>query len=178
MTGIKETPIDDARRECGLCIQGNYTRPMWLNGLGSEAQLMSRPPANNPWIVFDYEVEMFSSMIALLQTGYPDFAKLPHNVRNAVVESALLHTRQLVEILLSRGHQRDDINLSELSGDFVPTRRDELEALYGGSSSVDSPCWTINKRLAHATTHRGSNYDYADVLNLLVPLIADIIREV
>src|SRR5262249_51389682 len=86
--------------------------------------------------------------------------------------------RQLVDILLSRGGDADDLNLSKLVPAFEPSRLGELRTLYGGRWMVGSPCWTLNKRLAHPTSHRGESYDYSSLLNQLSPLLADIVREV
>lgn len=139
---------------------------------------MSLSVAGDPWEVFGYEVEMFHAMCSLLRAGNTDYAGLSHHVRNALVESALLHTRQLVDILLSRGSDPDDINLSGLIPGFAPAKLDELQSLYGKRSIVGSPCWTLNKRLAHPTTHRGASFDYSVLLNRLAPVISVIIREV
>jgi len=134
--------------------------------------------APDPWVVFDYEADMFFAMCGLLQEGDTVYAALPGPVRNAVVESGLLHTRQLIDVLLSRGNDPDDINLSGLLPGFQPARLDELRQVYGSRNLIDSPCWTMNKRLAHATSHRGASYDYTSLLRQLVPLLADIVRDV
>jgi hypothetical protein len=132
----------------------------------------------DPWEVFDYEADMFIEMCALLETGNPEYAALSPSLKNAVVESALLHTRQLIDIVLSRGRQPDDINLTCLLPGYQLPQIDELRNVYGNYSLNGSPCWTINKRLAHATSHRGSSYDYTTLLNQLVPIVSQIINEV
>src|SRR6516225_4499627 len=94
----------------------------------------------NCWVIFDYEAEMFFTMCSLLVTGNKELAGLSHHVRNAIVESALLHTRQLVDILLSRGSGDDDINLTTLLGTSQPAQLEELRQAYGNRNTVDSPC--------------------------------------
>jgi len=132
---------------------------------------------NDPWVVFDYETDMFFGLCGLLPTGNEEYAALPHRVRNAVVESALLHCRQLAEILLSSGTRADDINVNRLIPNCQPARLHEFEQAYGKQNSVGSPCWTINKFMAHPTNNRSTSHDYSAVLNQLAPLIADIVNE-
>src|SRR5205814_906566 len=128
-------------------------------------QVMSSPAsANEPWVVFDYEADMFLEMCKLLVANNQEFSSLSGHVRNAVVESALLHTRQLVDILLSRGSESDDINLATLVANDQPARLDELRRAYGNRNTVSSPCWTINKMLAHPTALRSSSFDYSNIL--------------
>src|SRR5207244_872549 len=126
---------------------------------------MSTAASNDPWVVFEYEADMFFAMCDLLRSGNQVFAALPHHVRNAVVESALLHTRQLADILLSRGTRTDDINLNALIPNLRPARLAELRQLFGTQNTSGCPCWTINKMLAHPTTRRSARYDYTNVLN-------------
>lgn len=131
-----------------------------------------------PWVVFDYEVEQFHAMCKLLETGNEEYAALSLHLQNAVVESVLLHTRILVDILRSNGTYADDIKLSALLPSFTSEILTQLKTLYGKSGTENSPCWTINKYLAHPTSHRGSEYDYTDLLSQLAPLILLIVQEV
>jgi len=62
------------------------------------------------WEVYEYEVSMFNHMLQFGATV--EYQKLPQPMRNAIVESMLLHLRILVDILLSRGSGNDDINLT------------------------------------------------------------------
>lgn len=135
------------------------------------------PTPNAPWVVFEYEVDQFTSMLALLQSGNQEYAAFSKPVQNAVVESALLHMRQLADIFLSRSPELDDIKLKDLVSD-EPTHLDELRKVYGSRNVASSPCQILNKRLAHPTTFRSDDYDYSDLLNKLTPLLVDIIQEV
>ncbi|MCR4411674.1 MAG: hypothetical protein NUV77_04515 [Thermoguttaceae bacterium] len=129
-------------------------------------------------MVFDYEVMMFRKMCSLLANGNQEYADLSWYVKNAVTESAILHTRQLADILLSRGSQPDDINLQTLLPGFQPQGLNTLRQHYGDNRTANTPCWTINKRLAHATSQRGDSFDYSSLLNGLVPLLEGILVEV
>ncbi len=133
---------------------------------------------NDPWVVFDYEVDMFRNLCALLATGNPQYQLLSHYIQNAIVESAVLHTRILVDILLSRGSHSDDINLSELVPGFECPEIDQLRQTYGHRNDDNTPCWAFNKMLAHATGERTDSFDYSAPLNLLAPLINNIVDRI
>jgi hypothetical protein len=121
---------------------------------------------------------MFCIMCALLEDGNHEYAQLPAPVKNAVTESALLHTRQLADILLSRHPKPDDITLETLLSGFEPQGLAKLRGRYGNRQTANTPCWTINKRLAHAACQRGNSFDYSSLLNGLVPLLESIVAEV
>lgn len=124
------------------------------------------------WRILDYEVQMF------LGTGHLRSLRIEGNneaqlIRNALVESSLLHIRILTDIFLSRGKQPDDITLEVLGFDSnanEPTLAENIKKLamaYGKASDRESNCWIINKRLAHPTTHRTKGYDYSNVFATL-----------
>ena len=133
---------------------------------------------NDPWVVFDYEVDMFRNLYQLLATGNPQYQGLSHYIKNAIVESAVLHTRILVGILLSRGPEPDDINLSNLAPGFSCPEIDQLSQTYGRRNDNSTPCWTFNKMLAHATSQRTDSFDYSIPLNQLATLINNIVDQV
>lgn len=135
-------------------------------------------PEDLTWDVFDFETWMFR---ALLNNRLPQ--QVQHDqawqwLRNAKTECLVLHTRVLVDILLSRGRQPDDINVRELlpgfESDFIAT----LDAAYGRSNEPDTPCWTFNKRMAHATVTRTSGYDYTECIQMLMPTIEALLSDV
>jgi hypothetical protein len=129
------------------------------------------------WDVVGYEVLMFlgtSHVRKHLKGGNGPNTQI---IRNALVESSLLHMRILADIFLSRGSKPDDIHLEELG--FVVSGQDDVladkigafEKVYGKSSDKNSKCWIINKMLAHPTTHRSDRYAYGTVFNELdIPL--------
>lgn len=136
------------------------------------------PTTANPWVVFDYELDMFRAMCGLLNTGNTDYTQLRHHVRNAVVESAVLHSRILADIILSRCKMPDDIGLDALLPGFTPRSLGALQAAYGNSTTAGCPCQTFNKMLAHPTMLRSDSHDYSPVLNKVGPLIDAIVQEV
>jgi hypothetical protein len=130
----------------------------------------------NDWTVHDYEVDMFRSLLDLCKTG--KHKSFPHPIPNATVESLLLHTRILVDILLSRDQGSDDVKLKELLPAFDSPKIAELEQRYGNRKIEKSPCWTLNKMLAHPSSLRSDGYDYTATMNELEPLILSLLEEI
>ena len=131
------------------------------------------PNHNDLWIVVEYEIEMFIGTSKLLTGDKPEFNSISI-ARNAVIESRLLHTRILVDFLLDRAKMQDDITLSKLLGDLEPSTElkksiKELKSSYGSNQQEKSPCWTLNKILAHPTTWRKDSYDWGSTLNQIDP---------
>jgi hypothetical protein len=138
------------------------------------------------WQMIEYEIKMFYATYKKLFT-LSAYDRLPYVLKNALEESAVLHTRILCDVFLNRRSRRweDDI----LLGDLLPgwpnraeygkmkSMQDKLKVEYEKSNDSASPCWQFNKMLAHPTSHRGREYDYRDILATLHPLIHDIIRE-
>lgn len=128
------------------------------------------------WEVYEYEVDMFKGALTpgLSQVG----VSFSRYVQNAVAESLMLHTRILVDIILSRDSGPDAISLNTLLPGFSPSRLGELKNLYGKAEIVGSPCWTLNKRLAHATNVRTSRFDYTATMEELRPVIQQCLDEI
>lgn len=133
--------------------------------------------SSDPLTVSEYEVDMFRAMCHLLQDGDATYAALNDHIQNAIVESALLHGRILADILLSRGNEPDDINLEDIAPNFTSADLNQLREFHGTARTENSPCWTLNKMLAHPTLLRGSSFDYSPVLNQLAPIILRIVQE-
>jgi hypothetical protein len=145
----------------------------------------------DPWIVIEYEVKMFRAALdILLRHTFPFPAgSVGRVLNNAVVESAVLHTRNLCEVFLPGGNpQPDDITLTGLFADWGTNPRydrakdlinPDLGAAYGKSNTPGALRFDFNKRVAHSTTHRAqsSGYNYGLHLTKLEPIILDIIRE-
>ena len=124
----------------------------------------------DPWDIVAYEARMLFELCRLL--GSQGFKPDSDIVENAVVESACLHARILVDILLSKDSGKgDDIRLSQLLPGFRHSSVDQLRVTYGDGKIQMSPCWILNKMIAHPTLERGTNYDYTRVLEQLLPLI-------
>jgi len=66
---------------------------------------MTNAGQESPWVVYDYEVNMLNEMRGACTTGARE--TFPHPIRNAIVESMLLHLRILVELLCSSGSDPD-----------------------------------------------------------------------
>jgi hypothetical protein len=129
------------------------------------------------WSVVSYEAQMLFDLSRFL--GNDAFNQNAEFVRNALVESTCLHTRILVDILLSRKtHWPDDIKLAGLLPTFPHTSIEKLRATYGDEKTEGSPCWTLNKMIAHPTLKRGMSHDYTDLLKSLVPLIEAVWQEI
>jgi hypothetical protein len=129
------------------------------------------------WEAFEYEVEMFFETRSRIPGADDRIAK------NALVESALLHTRILVDTLLSKPRELDDITLkgalpSTQWPDGLKAALEQLAAKYGLRNQEGLPCWTLNKRLAHLTAKRGPSWEYAPLLRELDPLIASVLAKV
>ena len=137
-----------------------------------------------PWSIVDYEAVMFFRLCSHLgsEASQPD----SNTVNNAMVESACLHARILIDILLSKNSGKDDdIRLDELSDGFphesvhgLNESVDQLRTAYGKSGTEQSPCWILNKMIAHPTLKRGTSRDYTEVLNKLFPLIKEVLQEI
>src|SRR5262245_35135 len=161
----------------GYHLVGHGRSPCLLKDIALMSQLPSTIP-NDPWVVYDYEVGMLDAMCEFLEVDNPEYKKFDGNLRNAVVESALLHTRVLIELLLSRGHETDDIRLLDLLPTFQSGKLEQLRQMYGNSRTPNCPCWTLNKMLAHPTRLRSNSREYSALLNSLTSLVGPLTDEI
>jgi len=104
-------------------------------------------------------------------------------IRNALVESAVLHTRILIDILLSRKQDDDDILLRALlpnqhANEKVVCLVKTLRKAYGNRNEPSTACWTFNKMLAHPTFNRTGGFDYTSLVSQLDPVIISLLREI
>jgi hypothetical protein len=129
------------------------------------------------WVVYGYEVDMFNEMYRARSTGA--YNTFPQQVVNAMIESMLLHLRILVEILISHGPDPDgdNIKLTDLLPGFKSRLIQELENKYGRGIR-GSPCWTLNKMLAHPSRLRSHTYNYDHVLKVMRPVLLPLLDEV
>jgi hypothetical protein len=130
----------------------------------------------SPWVVYDYEVYMFKQMLDIVYKG--EHTSFPEPIRNAILESLLLHLRILADILLSRGGFPDDIKLTNLLPGFNSPLLDKLRNEYGESKMVGSRCWTLNKMLAHPSSLRTSGYNWSQSLTAMRPIILPLLDEI
>ncbi len=129
------------------------------------------------WEIFEYQVAMylFTRNVLILK---PPVIWNNMNLRTAIIESYLLHTRILVDILAPRKQstRKDDLTLLDLNIDFSSTinidnMQNELREAYGDASDENSPCWMINKMFAHPTKWRSSSHDWGSTLNTIEPFL-------
>ena len=120
---------------------------------------------------------MFRATCSLSRSDYQAWFSRP--VNNAIAESLLLHTRILMDILKSKTSQDgDDIKLTDLLPGFAPSRLQQLTELYGDRNTEGSPCWTINKYLAHPTKLRTDSHEYTDIVEKLRPVLLHCVDEI
>jgi len=123
------------------------------------------------WRILDYEVQMFLGIDYV--RSHLQVKGNAQLIKNALVESSLLHVRILADIFLSRGKQADDIDLEQLgfSTDSIePILVEKVNALavaYGKANDPTSNCWILNKMLAHPTKYRTEGYDYSKLFAVL-----------
>ncbi len=130
------------------------------------------------WEVFEYEVMMFRDTLKYKpQINFSD-KEIQRVIQNALTESLILHTRILIEILISKGGSPDDITLYKLLPAFDSGKIAVLKKAYGISTQENTPCWRFNKLLAHATSERSTSHDYSDDIVQLTPIIESILKEV
>ena len=143
------------------------------------------------WKIFQYEIEMHFGTREVIRIISGSSSRLISGIdnsmiNNCIVESALLHTRILVEIFLETGNRKqnpDVISISDLlsnwkqSKDLI-TMIEELRRLYGRASDKNSPHWVLNKYLAHPSSYRTTQYNYSQVRKVIDHIMLDIIKEI
>ena len=67
----------------------------------------------DPWETIEYEVKMFYASYKKF-FARSAYSRLPYVLKNALEESAVLHTRILCDIFLNPRKQKDDIILKDL----------------------------------------------------------------
>lgn len=143
--------------------------------------------SDDSWIVFDYELQMYFETRNLLKHLRTQNNNDIKNIiiKNATVESMLLHTRIMTDILISKGKSKDndDITLKGLLPNWCESGIGEklikeLKNAYGNQNDINSPCWIINKMLAHPTKWRSDNFDYSVYLKQIEPAIHNLLSEI
>jgi hypothetical protein len=136
------------------------------------------------WSVIDYEVQMYfetRSIFESLKSSSKDLnAKI---IDNALIESMVLHTRIMVDLLISKGRGNDDIKLKDLRPEWCESNKgrlliDRLGSVYGNADIENIPCWIFNKMLAHPTKWRTVSYDYYPALKKVGPHVLTILQEI
>jgi hypothetical protein len=134
------------------------------------------------WEPVEYEIGMLRTARDMNATQ-----PLTGDLKNIVVESLLLHTRNLCELFLPDNEKRDDdIKLTDLFDDdwetsarYVEVKKqvDALRLAFGDRGNPNSLRGALNKRLAHLTRHRAEalGYDYTPLIAPLESLIETIL---
>ena len=86
----------------------------------------SKSQMDDMWTVFDYEVMMFRNILAYKNRVILSDKQIQHIVQCSLTESLVLHTRILIEILISRGQRVDDITINKLLPNFASRNIDIL----------------------------------------------------
>ncbi len=146
----------------------------------------------NYWDVIRYEVDMLVNLMNLsaiqCKLAYLtspaeiecQIEELPYPLNNAIAESKILHIRNIADILREPPKEPGDDILIEPFLENLP-KKDEIEGLiqefrieYGKSRDENTPCWEINKHLAHPTKKRSTTHNYETLINRLYPRIVNI----
>jgi hypothetical protein len=142
---------------------------------------MDAPPEFETLLaIFNYEVEMYREVGRILQKK----SELD-TIHNALVESHLLHIRILAEIFnkCPNNSHPDDITLQDLlpldsRSATLKNNLDKFKKAYGKQNEINSPCWHINKHLAHPTKQRSDSHDYSQAIGKIKPLLDNILQEI
>jgi hypothetical protein len=80
------------------------------------------------WDVVDYEVQMYfetRSIYESLKSSSKD--KVAKVIDNALIESMVLHTRIVVDLLISKGRGNDDIRLKDLMPEWCESETGRVD---------------------------------------------------
>jgi hypothetical protein len=132
------------------------------------------------WFIIAYEVWMyFGTRSKMIEPAAHD-----QILKNATVESAIVHARILCDIFRSQG---GDIFLKDLFSDWesdsarlrdLKSKVKDLHRAYGDSQTAGSPYQVFHQKTLHADQARYptfQGFDYADQLKVLDPVIRGIV---
>lgn len=129
------------------------------------------------WAVFTYELDMMSKLSYYITDG-TDFSEtyksFPVVVQNAVVESHLLHCRNVCDVLLSVIGGANNILLRDLLPDFPPENLDNLRREYGGIYEPGSAAYVLHYNLLNVWKGRTNKYYYSNMINTLSACVNDV----
>jgi len=140
-------------------------------------------PATNPWDIVAYEAWMLDRLRTLRRDVKPKFQigeehpgqEYAQVISNALVESTVLHLRQLCDILLSNG-RNDDITINRILSGFNCQAIDDLCSVYGhGPGSFKE---RLNKHCFHASDRRSAMHNYEPVFQAVIPRVEAVLAEV
>jgi len=131
---------------------------------------------NEHWNIYDYEIDQLFAMVELLGSQNSIRHFVGRNLHNAIVESAIIHARIITDIYLGTAYQ-DDLKVTDLVPSFTSDRIEDLVNFYGASHDLHSPRHAVNKRFAHPSKIRGTEYDYASLLEGWIQILSELHKE-
>jgi len=142
---------------------------------------------DRPWSIIAYEVWMYFGTRSKMKTPTCN----DDVIRNAVVESAIVHARILCDIFLSKKSQwGGNILLADRFADWrsnsyrlkdLKSKIKKLRQAYGHSKKDGSPYQVFHQKALHADQARYPTfhgYDYADQFKVLDPLSRDVVEAI
>ncbi len=145
------------------------------------------------WEILDYELMQLGGLWKHFQAGSHNAQ--PLDIRNAMVESAIIHLRIVLEMLKDQPQKNDDYCLKDLI--LMACKPIGLPALIQiytddstysgfvvallkgdpGTNMKKSPKWQIDKLMFHPTKNRTTSHDWTPILNVLVPRLSPVIDD-
>jgi hypothetical protein len=136
------------------------------------------------WKTVAYEIKMYFETLEMMRTNIKEWA-----LHNAIVESATIHHRCLVDFLLSgrsgrKKNHETDVAIGDLFDDWKSNAQYSrlkklivtLDKEYG-SNIEGNPRWEFNTLMAHVTEYRSRGHDYGPAFDKMRGPIVDCVRE-
>ena len=139
-----------------------------------DRQPLTREQQERCWEIFTYEIDMFAKLSAYLSPDAEqstEFATFRQVIKNAVVESCVLHYRNVCDILLSVGRHGEDIRLDDLLPGFHTQALEALANAYGFRGMSGRPAHLLHYQALQPWLGRDRDSDYGPTLALLKPII-------
>ena len=144
-------------------------------------QILSEEQAQRCWKILTYELDMFLRLSDYLtpdHVAHEEFRGFRAGVKNAVVESCILHCRNVCDIFLSRGQPREDIRLDDLLPGFDDPSLNALKEVYGLRSWTGNIAHTLHYQALQPWMGRSTGCEYGPILARIHPLILAVIEAI
>jgi hypothetical protein len=148
------------------------------------------------WEIFDYELSQLHMLLQVMEARH-HFVLLPHHIANAIVESAIMHLRIVMEMLREKSSKSDDYVLADLLGPYEPRGLPALRKVYeeqeayqplleehlGGDPAGIAPNLKldpktqIDKLMIHPTKKRTTSHDWTPILMILAPRLRPVLQD-
>lgn len=139
-----------------------------------DRQPLTREQQERCWEIFTYEIDMFAKLSDYLSpdTEYSaSFTAFRPVIKNAVIESCVLHTRNVCDILLSTGRDREDIRLDDLLPGFHTKALEDLGMVYGFRDMPGHAAHLLHYQALQPWQGRERESNYGPTLALMKPII-------